>query len=77
MTTRLKLRLTILKETTMSGRYKFVWKEAIPSLILVAIFWLIIVIAASINAHAFPWQLAVILGIALVPVGLSGGLLPD
>jgi hypothetical protein len=58
------------------GSYKFVWKEAIPSGILAGIFWLGIVIAGSINAHTFLWPLAVILGIAVVPIGLSGGVLP-
>jgi len=56
------------------SRYEFVARDAIISSITALIIWGVIVGMAAVNSHTWSFPLAIILGLAVLPFGLSGAI---
>lgn len=63
-----------LRKTNGGSRYNFVPRDAAISFGAAATFWALIVGMATLTTHSLPYSLAAILGLAVIPLAVSGGI---
>jgi hypothetical protein len=57
-----------------TGAYRLVTRDVVISAVGAVAFWALIVGLARVTIHAWDWPLAIILGLAVLPLGLLGGI---
>jgi hypothetical protein len=68
-----KTRSTRRTKNDGQGRYTLVWQDAAVAAGGAIAFWLLIVGLAYSTSHQWNWPLAIVLGVAMLPLGFLGG----